>query len=652
MIHQLLDRIKFLIEAQIQRGAFVQLLVIGLLIIGIAVSGGLIAWATTNIFDHPGQAVWWAFLRLTDPGYLGDDEGLLLRIISTTITVLGYVLFMGSLIAIMTQWLNRTIRTLESGLTPISMNGHILILGWTNRTPSIVRELVLSEGRVQRFLRKRGTKKLKIVILSETVSAELKQELRDKIDTKLISSQIVLRSGSSMRLEHLLRVDFMRSSAMILPGADYELGGPESIDGRVIKTLMTAAKYMKNNADVTTHMNVPVIVAEIFDAQKVPIAEAAFKGQLRVISGDAFISRLLTQNIRHRGLSHIYAELLSHTTGNEVYVRTWTELAGNRFSDIAPLFNKAIPLGIVRPQEDSFKPILNPPEGFKLQPEDRIVLIAKSYEDAEPSSLKVQTSHKQQHNKLPIPTTMPLRRVLILGWSHKAVALIQEFASYENERFEVNIISIVPVEERQEALTRTHLAENHVIIQHFDGDYTYESDLLQVNPGGFDNIVFLGADWLDSNEESDARTILGYVLLRSLLKESGKSPEVLIELKDPTNEELFQERPGEVIISPVILSHVLAHAALRQELTSVFNELFGPGGAEIFFRSAADYDLAGQTFSFTEILHRSAKAGEIAIGLRIQNNPDQVQPEIHLNPGRHKQWHIKDGDEVIVLTRY
>ena len=66
---------------------------------------------------------WWAFLRLTDPGYLGDDEGNWRRVVSTWLTVSGYVLFMGTLIAILTQWLNRTMRALEQGLTPITVRG-------------------------------------------------------------------------------------------------------------------------------------------------------------------------------------------------------------------------------------------------------------------------------------------------------------------------------------------------------------------------------------------------------------------------------------------------------------------------------------------------------------------------------------------------
>jgi hypothetical protein len=75
-----------------------------------------------------------------------------LRAISTAVTVLGYVLFMGSLIAILSQGLAVAIRRMESGVTPISMQGHVVILGWTNRTPEIVAKLLTAQGRLQRFL--------------------------------------------------------------------------------------------------------------------------------------------------------------------------------------------------------------------------------------------------------------------------------------------------------------------------------------------------------------------------------------------------------------------------------------------------------------------------------------------------------------------
>src|SRR5688572_23475192 len=113
MITFLSKFLRFQLERWIQRGIFHQLLLMATAIALVAVSGGLMAWLATAKFAGPAQAIWWAFLRLTDPGYLGDDEGVALRAVSTVVTILGYVLFMGSLIAIMSQWLARTIRELE-----------------------------------------------------------------------------------------------------------------------------------------------------------------------------------------------------------------------------------------------------------------------------------------------------------------------------------------------------------------------------------------------------------------------------------------------------------------------------------------------------------------------------------------------------------
>lgn len=642
---RLADRIKFWLELQIQRGALYQLLLMAFLIILVAVFGGLFAWILTEDFPNVADAIWWAFLRLTDPGYLGDDNGIVLRVISTIVTVLGYVLFMGSLIAILTQWLNRVIRTLESGFTPISMKDHILILGWTNRTVSIVRELVYSEGRVQRFLNRRGARKLKIVILAETVSSELRQELRDAISKTSKRSQIMIRSGSSMRIEHLKRVDYARASAIILPGADYEQGGPEGMDSRVVKTLMSISKYRN------PHESYPTIVAEIFDAQKAPIATEAYQGEIHIISGDAFISRLIAQNVRHRGLSFVYGELLSHSHGNEVYVRQWTGPSETHFSDLLDLFPKAILLGVVRPVHNEFKPILNPRMDFLVSQGDRLVMIARSYDDGLPQSLKMKQVEERVQSVLHTPSKS-LRRILVLGWSHKATALIYEFGSYVNEKFEVDVLSLLPLEERLDAMDRIVAELDQVTVRQFEGDFTLKSELLKIEPERYDNIVFLGSDWLDSSEETDARTILGYVLLHSILPSQRDKPEIMVELKDPSNERLFRERTGEVIISPVILSHMLAHSALRQELTSVFNELFGPGGAEIFFRSVTDYQLSGQQITFGEIQHKAASHGEIALGIRQNETAESKESGVILNPAREKGWALGPSDEIVVLTRY
>ncbi|MBT8400425.1 MAG: ion channel DMI1 [Rhodothermia bacterium] len=652
MAGRLRNRIQFLLERWIQRGALYQLLFMLGLIAIVAFSGGLLAASFTGVFGNLGEAVWWAFLRLTDPGYLGDDEGTALRVISTAVTVLGYVLFMGSLIAIMTQWLNQEIRRLESGLTPITIEDHFLILGWTNRTPSILRELVLSEGRVRRFLRRRGARKLRIVILADEVTAELRHELREILGRRLRRAQIILRSGSSMRIEHLRRVDYARASAIILPGADFALGGPEATDTRVVKTLMTISK---DNQPAGEHE--PSVVAEIFDAQKIPIAEQAYDGRINVIAGDAFISRLIAQTVRHRGLSHVYSELLSHEHGNEVYVRQVDELAGLPFLAATQAFPRACVLGVARPHSKGFRPILNPSGDFEIEHGDRIVLIAGSYEESLPDenfeySAQVGESNETERLKMAPVETKANRRILVLGWSHKVEALIEELSGYTSESFELDVFSLVPADERKEMLKHVSTGANGVTVTHLEGDYVRQADLADIDWSRYDNCVFLGSDWLDSSEETDARSILGYSAMRAAVEAQAIRPEILIELIDPWNAVLFKHRLGEVIISPVVLSHMLAHASLRPELTNVFGELFGPGGAEIFFRPASDYQLTGKTVSFEEIRAISHSCMEIAIGVRLATDSQEPGGGMQLNPRPDRQWTMTEEDEIVVLTRY
>ena len=48
------------------------LLAAGLVVL-ISIVGGLLARLAVDLAS--GEGIWWAFLRLSDPGYLGDGEG-------------------------------------------------------------------------------------------------------------------------------------------------------------------------------------------------------------------------------------------------------------------------------------------------------------------------------------------------------------------------------------------------------------------------------------------------------------------------------------------------------------------------------------------------------------------------------------------------
>ena len=178
----MLSGIRFTIERWLLRGLHYRLMLAAAIIAFVSISAGLLVVLLDPKFKDAGEAIWWSFLRLSDPGYLGDDEGAVSVTISTIVTVLGYVLFLGLLIAILTQWMNALILRVESGTTRVAFKNHILILGWNYRTPSIVLELLQTGGRVSRFLKDSGAHKLRIVILAEHVDAELREELKSSLE--------------------------------------------------------------------------------------------------------------------------------------------------------------------------------------------------------------------------------------------------------------------------------------------------------------------------------------------------------------------------------------------------------------------------------------------------------------------------------------
>lgn len=239
-----------------------------------------------------------------------------------------------------------------------------------------------------------------------------------------------------------------------------------------------------------------------------------------------------------------------------------------------------------------------------------------------------------------------------MGWNDKIPALINEFDNYENESFEIDILSSIPIAKRDLRMARYALHPKRVKIVNLEGDYAAPSDLIKVQPADYDNVVIVGCDWLESKEEADARTILGHLLLRRMLAEKKEKPDVLLELLDPENHALFEDEKDEVLISPVILSHILAHVALRPDLNAVFHELFSSGGAEIFFRPVEYYDLVGREVNFRDLQDAVSSRGEIALGVRIHTDVTIKNGGIQLNPERHKSWTFSSEDELVVLTTY
>ncbi|MCE7056167.1 hypothetical protein LZF95_15900 [Algoriphagus sp. AGSA1] len=643
------DSFNFFLERQFVKGAHVQLMFVAALIGLISLLGGILVLPSGDPTGTISEAVWWAFLRLSDPGYLGDDEGNWRRLVSTILTVLGYVVFLGSMVAIITTWMNSKIRNLEQGLTPVTTKNHILILGWNAKTIHTAGEIFQSVGRLRRFLKFYGARRLNLIILAEDVSPRHVQELRDNPLIGNGADEIVLRTGIPIDREHLKRVNSLNAAAIIIPSSSYtdrELITPD------VETIKTLLSLNAEAVDSPVKGRFPYIVAEIQDQSKIKAAYRAYSGPMEVIGSNTMISRLLAQNIRHHGLSAVYNELLTHSVNNNIFCREYPEAVGKSIYELRKAFPKAIILGIVRLKDGELTPMLNVSSDFNIEKDDRLVFIARnsSHINFNPLDSAKQRSPVKTKHKLKIEEQEGVVKILILGWNHHIPALVRELCTYEDEYYEITMVAVYPKEKRIIQLQKIENLTERVKLGHIEEDYVNESVLKNLNPSAYDNVLLVSSERVLEKEEADARTIVGYVLLEELLENTGKKPNILLELSDPANEALLRKYKTEVIISPLILSNLLAGVALQRGVNSICKELFTAGGAEIIFRRYEEYGLDAGIISFSDLENKAAEFGETALGIYKTNLVDRDENNLILNPAKFKNIEITSEVRLVVLT--
>lgn len=643
----LVDRLRYILERQLIKGVHYQLLVVVLFIGLISLLGGWLAWPSAETDVPLSDSVWWAFLRLTDPGYLGDDEGTWRRVISTALTVVGYVLFMGTLVAIMTRWLISKMGVLEQGLTPVTIRNHVVILGWTNRTLPLVQEIMDASGGIQRLLKSLDTRRLRLVILSDTVNTERSQELRDTPGVGRRVKDIILRSGTPLQPEALHRVACLQAAVVMIPGRSQ--GGSTLVTGdmETIKALLTLHAQGQHSGHA-----LPYVVAEIEDVRKLNVMRRAYPGPLEIIASDAIVSRLMAQAILHPGLPEFYGEVMSVHEGNEIYLRSTDACEGQTLAEISANCPKAVLLGLVRPAGEGWSAMLNAPTSKIVRPGDKLVVLARQYEDADPSQKSDNPARVWQRSaRVNAALTAPDsgdKSVLILGWNRRLPALVHELATYSGQGFRLMMVSTLETAAQREELVQYSELAQQVSCEHLQADFMAETTLRKILQTKWDSILLVSSDRLDSGEEADARAMVGYMAVDELLKERKHRPQLLLELSDPANEELVVRNRSESIISPMILSHLMAQIAQRRELGLVFEELFTVGGAEILYRDLNEYPMQSVT-TFADLEAVAGLQGETALGIYRQT-PDAEGRRLQLNPSRDIPLKLQRGDELVILT--
>lgn len=604
-MRSIIRKIRFYFERAFLEGSWAQLLLIALAIVIVSLIGGSTAHFLTDQFEGLDKAVWWSFLRLTDPGYLGDDQGAILRTISTVLTVTGYVLFMGTLVALMTQWMWRSVRTLEEGRTPLSLSGHIVIAGLDQRTPELIREMLLSDERLNLFLRKLRRSQLSVVVLTSRPGIEAVQMLRAELGSLWNRGQVIVRFGRASDPDDLDRVDLANAAVVLVP----QVNGGQG-DART-STILAAI----NHTVLKWEKPSPLVVCEFNHPESKGVLGAFPTLTCEGVFSRATITKILAQSVKHAGLARVFMELLSHRDGHEIYIKDFPELVGKRWSDVEDGFDHALPIGLLRRGPQGYELVLDP--HAVIAKEDRPLFMSEELNRIvyHPSKVSPQNNPIQVYN----PPELLIRSVLVIGPEVAANELMIELQEYRDFKPHVDLATSID----------------------------------QIDFRKYDKVILL--PFLKDNlrpDEVDQHTIHSYFLLRSALSEQDHHLDILVELASPTAAEAFAlEARCDVIVPALISSHLLAHIGLRRDLGAVFEEVLGTSGADMTMFNPQVYGIElEQEFSFQALRKVVRAHGHVLLGVRIAVDEDKHKRKVVLAPAPNQNFTLNKHDRLIVLN--
>ena len=263
---------------------------------------------------NPANTLWQTFLHAFNNGQLGSDSGVEWPYLAIMFVVtIGGIFILSSLIGVLTNGLNTRFDELRRGRSVVLENDHTLILGWSDRVFTIVKQLVAAataEGRTRSC----------IVILGPVDKVEMEEALRAKVGPTG-KTRVICRSGDPMDPDDLRIANAWSARAVLIITPE-----SEEPDAQVIKTVLALTKIQR--AGPTPYH----IVAEIQDEENLATARLVGGAEAQYIIVGETAARLVAQTCRQSGLSMVY-NLLLDFSGDSIYLKEEPSLVGKTFAE-------------------------------------------------------------------------------------------------------------------------------------------------------------------------------------------------------------------------------------------------------------------------------------------------------------------------------
>ena len=624
--HSFTARLRYQFDSALSRGPSVVILWLGLLTLALIVLTALVL----TIFrlsgvgggnDHLGvmEALWQSMLRVVDAGTFAGDTGWITRVVGFLITIAG-IFIAGSLIGLIANAVDLRIEELRKGRSTVLEADHTLILGWSDRVPAIVSELVIANE---------SRKRAAVVIVAEPDKTHMEERVRETV-RDLCTTRLVCRSGEPWSTSNLAMANIAGARSILVIG--------DGDDDKSVKTLLAIRALRANTAGDGSgaFTKTTQIITKVVEPDTAATLRSLMP-EVVTVSSDSVVAELTAQACRQRGLSSVFRELLDFD-GDELYFAAFPQLVGRTYADAQLAFDRAALIGVLN---GAGAVELGPPGDRALAAGDELIAVAEDDSlfvvDAAPVVGRVRPTQPVAPSEVP-------RRVVIVGWSNLGPRVIAELDEFLDARTTIELLldpGLVDID-----LVRGSLSTSNVALEVSALAGGPELVAAHAARRSFHEVIVLGYRQALPIDTADTRTLLTLLAFNEVRQaEDIGRVRIVAEMLDQRNSPLAEATGvDDFVVSDELTSLMLAQLSERAELGQVFDDLFDREGCSIELRPSATYGGPHAT-CFADIVVTAIADGHSAIGYRLA-----ATGQVVVNPSKSAPLTLSAHDEVLVIA--
>ncbi|XP_057978179.1 probable ion channel SYM8 isoform X7 [Malania oleifera] len=544
--------------------------------------GGLALYAVSD--GSFGDALWLSWTFVVDSGNHADRVGTGPRIISVSLSSGGMLIF-AMMLGLVSDAISENVDSLRKGKSEVIERNHILILGWSDKLGSLLKQLAIANKSIGGGV---------VVVLAERDKEEMEMDIA-KLEFDFMGTSVICRSGSPLILADLKKVSVSKARAIIVLASDENADQSDARALRVVLSLTGVKEGLRGH-----------VVVEMSDLDNEPLVKLVGGELVETVVAHDVIGRLMIQCALQPGLAQIWEDILGFENA-EFYIKRWPQLDGMRFEDVLISFPDAVPCGI-KVAADGGKIIINPDDNYVLEEDDEVLVIAEDDDTYAPGPLPEVRRGFFPH--IIDPPKYP-EKILFCGWRRDIDDMI--------------MILILADESVEDSIVHSDSRSLATLLLIRD---IQSKRLPCKDPSRHSG--FSHSSWIREMQQASDKSI------------------IISEILDSRTRNLVSvSRISDYVLSNELVSMALAMVSEDKQINRVLEELFAEEGNEMCIKPAEFYVFDQEELCFFDIMIRGRQRQEIVIGYRLAATERAIiNPAKKSEP---RKWSLDDVFVVISL---